>query len=54
MRDRTEAHALRRLRGECRTPAASAKEYEAFVLGKGRLVMGLSGSIQNSSMPRGQ
>ena len=43
VRDGTEAHAMRGLRGERRTPAAGAEKHEALVLREDRLVVGARG-----------
>jgi hypothetical protein len=54
MRDWFEAHALRSLRGKSRTQATGAKKTNFLSWANIGLWYGLWGSIQNSSIPRGQ
>jgi len=54
MRDWFEAHALRSLRGKSRTQTTGAKKTNFLSWANIGLWYGLWGSIQNSSIPRGQ
>src|SRR5262249_8657120 len=54
MRDWFEAHALRSLRGKSRAQTTGAKKTNFLSWANIGLWYGLWGSIQNSSIPRGQ